>query len=213
MSCWRSKTALAVLAGAGLGALGAAALGAAVRWWRGRRATPREAALQERPTRETGADRRLRLYHSFPFRSSRCAWLVNELGAADYVELVAVDLHGSEAEDLLRYREVHPHGTLPALVLEDDSAVLESAAICLYLAEVFLDPEGSNLLPEPEHTAEYYKSVASCAIMPCPLYTIAKSIVSLLRVHMYIYIRVYSCMFGYLDAVWSSSWQHQLARN
>lgn len=53
--------------------------------------------------------------------------------------------------------QVHPHGTLPALVLEDSSVLLESAAICLYLAEVFLDPDGNNLLPEPESTAEYYK--------------------------------------------------------
>ena len=152
---WKSNTTLAVLAGAGIGVVGTVALGAIAKWWRGRRATPKEAALQERPTREM--NRRLKLYHSFPFRSSRCAWLVNELDATDYVEFSPVALHGNEASDLLRYREIHPHGTLPALMLEDGTVILESAAICLYLAEVFLDPDGSNLLPEPEHTSEYYK--------------------------------------------------------
>lgn len=50
--------------------------------------------------------RQLKLYHSFPFRSSRCAWLVNELGAEEYVEMVPIALHGSEPRDLMRYREV-----------------------------------------------------------------------------------------------------------
>lgn len=102
-------------------------------------------------------ERHLKLYHSFPFRSSRCAWLVNELHVEDYVEVVSVNIHGAEAKELMEYRDIHPHGTLPALVLEDGKVILESSAICLYLAEVFLDSNGDNLLPEPSYHADYFK--------------------------------------------------------
>lgn len=49
-------------------------------------------------------NRRLKLYHSFPFRSSRCAWLINELGIQDMVEVVPVSLHGPGAQDLPKYK-------------------------------------------------------------------------------------------------------------
>ena len=101
--------------------------------------------------------RELKLYHSFPFRSCRCAWVVNELGINNQVSFEYIKLHGSNAQDLMAYRDVHPHGTLPSLALEDGSVLLESSAICLYLAECFVDFSGQDLLPAPENTAEYYK--------------------------------------------------------
>ena len=155
---WLNKAAISALAGVGVGALGTVVVMKALKWWRSRNPTNRgtvvEATLQDRPTRQV---RQLTLYHSFPFRSLRCAWLVNELGAGEYVKFQSIALHGSDANDLMAYREVHPHGTLPALKLEDGTVLLESAAICLYLAEVFLGPEGQSLLPDAEHTPEYYK--------------------------------------------------------
>lgn len=48
--------------------------------------------------------RSLKLYHSFPFRSSRCAWLINELGIQDIVEVIPVSLHGPGAQDLPKYK-------------------------------------------------------------------------------------------------------------
>jgi len=101
--------------------------------------------------------RNLKLHHSYPFRSCRCAWLVNELGVSDQVTFVHTKLHGTDARDLMAYREVHPHGTLPSLVMEDDSVLLESSAICLYLAECFVDSSGEDLLPDIENAAVYYK--------------------------------------------------------
>jgi len=54
---------------------------------------------------------------------------------------------------------VHPHGTVPAMV--DDEAqsgsgrvMLESAAICMYLAE-----RHGNLLPQPHMMSDYLESV------------------------------------------------------
>ena len=151
---WSGRVAVAV-AGVGIGVLGTVVLHKTWKWWKGKgSATAKSANLQDRPTRQV---RQLKLYHSFPFRSCRCAWLINELEATEHVEFIPVSLHGKEAGDLIRYRDVHPHGTLPSLVLEDGSVLLESSAICLYLAEVFLDPQGESLLPDPDHTAEYYK--------------------------------------------------------
>ena len=93
--------------------------------------------------------------HVFPFRSSRCVWLVSELGIQDSVEIIKIDL---QSQDVLGYRDsVHPHATLPALQLKDGFVMLESAAICLYLAESFHDPEGQDLLPDEEHAAHYYE--------------------------------------------------------
>lgn len=150
-----TTTALAALAGLGVGSLGVMALMKASEWWKSRQSGSMVAAsLQERPSRQ---QRSLTLYHSFPFRSCRCAWLINELDASEYVKIVPIALHGSDARDLMAYREVHPHGTLPALKLEDGTVLLESAAICLYLAEIFLDSEGESLLPDTENTSEYYK--------------------------------------------------------
>lgn len=150
-----SKVVLAALAGVGAGALGVVATVGVLKWWKSRRCgSVRPADMHIRPSRK---ERKLKLYHSFPFRSSRCAWLVSELGVEDYVEFERVKLHGSDPQDLMRYREVHPHGTLPALELEDGSVMLESSSICLYLAEVFLDPGEQTLLPDEKHAAHYYE--------------------------------------------------------
>ena len=144
-------TVLAAAAGLGAGIVGTALAGWAVRRLRG--GDDVEAAKKRK-----GNDcRGMKLYHSFPFRSSRCAWLLNELELEEEVEVVAVSLHGSEASDLMTYRNVHPHGTLPALVLRDSTVLLESAAICLYLADNLTQPDGSTLLPDKQHQAHYYK--------------------------------------------------------
>ena len=154
-----TNTTLAALAGFGVGSLAGVALTKAYKWWKSRHSgTIVEANLQGRPTRQA---RQLTLYHSFPFRSCRCAWLINELDVSEYVKVVPIALHGTDAKDLMAYREVHPHGTLPALKLEDGTVLLESSAICLYLAEIFLDSEGQSLLPDPKNTSEYYKLVFS----------------------------------------------------
>ena len=150
MERWRSSV-LAAAAGLAAGVVGTVLAG-----WTVRRLMARESVQARR--RKAGNDTRgMKLYHSFPFRSSRCAWLVAELGLSEGVEVVPIALHGPAASDLLTYRNVHPHGTLPALVLRDGSVLLESAAICLYLAENFTRPDGSTLLPDKQQQAQYFK--------------------------------------------------------
>ena len=155
------KVLLAGAVGLAAGVVGTVGASKLRKWWKDRhRGSPVEANLRGRIyVGEDGTPQRrsLKLYHSFPFRSCRCAWLVNELEVNDQVTFVHTKLHGTDARDLMAYREVHPHGTLPSLALEDGSVLLESSAICLYLAECFVDSSGQDLLPAPENTAEYYK--------------------------------------------------------
>ena len=97
------------------------------------------------------------LYHSFPFRSSRCAWLVSELGVSEQIDVEKVSLHGN-AEGLNQYqKEVHPYRTIPALKLPSGEVILESGGICLYLADRFAsEAKTNNLLPTSEEIGTYY---------------------------------------------------------
>jgi len=74
----------------------------------------------------------MKLYHQPRTRSSRVRWLLAELGVPCDIQPVDVFAGGGRASDY--QQSVHPHGFVPAL--EDDGVVLiESAAICLYLAD------------------------------------------------------------------------------
>ena len=161
------RNSLAFLAGIGAGLTGVLAI-CALKKWRSINNTGCSSRSSPR-NRSSRSRRQLKLYHTvdgtalpntpnehvFPFRSSRCVWLVNELGIQDSVEIIKIDL---QSQDAVGYRDtVHPHATLPALQLEDGSVMLESAAICLYLAESFLDPKGQDLLPDEEYSAHYYE--------------------------------------------------------
>ncbi len=72
-----------------------------------------------------------KLYYAPFTRSSRPRWLLEELGVP--YELVRIDMKAKEHKSPA-YLKLHPHGSVPAL--DDDGVVLiESAAICAYLAE------------------------------------------------------------------------------
>jgi glutathione S-transferase len=76
----------------------------------------------------------LTLYHAPQSRSSRMIWLLEELGAdydIAYVDIPRMD--GSGGRDL---RNPHPDKKVPALV-HDGALVTESAAIALYLTDLF----------------------------------------------------------------------------
>lgn len=75
----------------------------------------------------------LKLYHSPQSRSVRPRWLLEEIGAP--YELVRLDLSKQEHKTPA-YLQIHPHGAVPALI-DGDLALIESAAICAYLADKF----------------------------------------------------------------------------
>jgi glutathione S-transferase len=79
----------------------------------------------------------LKLYHSPGSNSSRILWLLEELGAE--CEVIAVTYpqdDGSQADP----RNPHPHGFTPALE-HDGQLVTETAAIALYLTDMFPNSE------------------------------------------------------------------------
>jgi glutathione S-transferase len=86
----------------------------------------------------------MKLYHAPMTRSGRVLWLLGELGqTCDIVPINVFVGEGRKPE----YRETHPHGYVPALEV-DGTLMIESSAMCLYLAEKFgalAPPVGSPL--------------------------------------------------------------------
>lgn len=76
----------------------------------------------------------LELIHAPRSRSTRFIWLLEELGALYSLRYVSIQrADGSGARDS---NNPHPDGKVPAL-LHDGALVTESAAIALYLADLF----------------------------------------------------------------------------
>ncbi|MGZ3455441.1 MAG: glutathione S-transferase family protein [Polyangiales bacterium] len=73
------------------------------------------------------------LYFAPNTRALRARWLLEEMGVP--YELARVDLaHGGQRTP--EYLRIHPLGAVPALV-DGDRTIIESAAICLHLADRF----------------------------------------------------------------------------
>jgi glutathione S-transferase len=94
----------------------------------------------------------LKLYHSAQSRSVRPRWLLEEIGAP--YELVRVDLAKQENKTP-QYKQIHPHGVVPALV-DGDLTLIESGAICAYLADKFPAARLAPAVGTPER-ARYYQ--------------------------------------------------------
>ena len=84
------------------------------------------------------------LYTAAQSRGFMVEWLMMELDAT--YRRVELDLAAGEhkGED---YLKIHPLGSVPALVV-DGQPMIESLAICLYLADTFAD---AGLAPPPTH--------------------------------------------------------------
>ena len=92
----------------------------------------------------------LTLFHAPWSRSSRLVWLLEEIGTAYdicYCDIVRMD--GSGARDP---RNPHPDGKVPAL-LHDDGLVTESAAVALYLTDLFPEAGLGAPVGSPERAA------------------------------------------------------------
>lgn len=93
-----------------------------------------EASSSGTPGLEDAHDHAL---HAPQSRSSRFVWLLEELGAPYRIEIVSIRRReGAGKEEGAEYRKIHPHGKVPAIVHEGVT-VFESAAIALYLSELF----------------------------------------------------------------------------
>jgi glutathione S-transferase len=94
------------------------------------------------------------LYHAPQSRSGRPRWLLEEIGVPYEVKRLNLQAGEQKAPE---YLKLNPNGAVPTLV-DDDTVLFESAAICQYLADKF--PE-KNLAPKvgtPER-GKYYQWV------------------------------------------------------
>jgi len=107
----------------------------------------------------------VKLYHASQSRSTRPRWLLEEIGAP--YDLVRLDMKQQDHKtpDYLR---IHPHGQLPALV-DGDVTLIESAAICLYLADKFPDAELAPPIGTPARGRYYQWVVYTMATLEPPV--------------------------------------------
>lgn len=93
----------------------------------------------------------LTLFHAPQSRSGRIVWLMEEIGAAYEIEYVDIfrAMTGTGARDRAN---LHPDGKVPAL-LHDGALVTESAAIALYLTDLFPEADLGAPVGSPERAA------------------------------------------------------------
>ena len=93
----------------------------------------------------------LTLFHASWSRSGRIVWLMEEIGATYEIEHVDIirALTGTGRRDKAN---LHPDGKVPAL-LHDGALVTESAAIALYLTDLFPDAGLGAPVGSPERAA------------------------------------------------------------
>jgi glutathione S-transferase len=84
----------------------------------------------------------IELYYTPQTRSSRPRWLLEELGIP--YTLQPVDLFGGESNP------VHPLGSVPALRIDGKEIMLESCAICHWLADRFPDKQLAPAQDSPQ---------------------------------------------------------------
>ncbi|MFS4583102.1 glutathione S-transferase family protein [Phaeobacter sp. C3_T13_0] len=80
------------------------------------------------------------LYHSPNSRSSRVIAQLILMGKLDEVEVVFVDIPRQDGGGRLDPRNLHPEGKVPYLLTDEGHGVRESAAIMMYLDELFGQP-------------------------------------------------------------------------
>jgi glutathione S-transferase len=93
----------------------------------------------------------MKLYYAPRTRAIRPRWLLEELSVP--YELVRLDLSKREHKTA-EYLKIHPHGAVPALV-DGDLTLIESAAICMYLADKYPDKGLAPALGTPERGTYY----------------------------------------------------------
>jgi glutathione S-transferase len=108
----------------------------------------------------------LTLIHAPRSRSSRILWLLEELGA-DY-EVQYVDIRRADGSGERDPANPHPAGQVPALI-HDGAVISESAAVVLYLTDLFPQSALGRPIGHPERGAyltwlAYYAGVVEPAV-------------------------------------------------
>lgn len=92
----------------------------------------------------------LTLFHAPWSRSSRLVWLLEEIGAP--FDIVYCDIRRMDGTGARDPRNPHPDGKVPAL-LHGDALITESAAVALYLTDLFPEAGLGAPVGSPERGA------------------------------------------------------------
>lgn len=112
----------------------------------------------------------MKLYYSQYTRGHRPRWVLEELGVP--YELLRLDLRKGEHKSP-EYLKVHPLGVVPAL--EDANGVLlESGAICLYLADRYADGKLAPALGTHDRGEYYQWCMFALATLEPPIVALAQ---------------------------------------
>ena len=72
------------------------------------------------------------------------------------LEVIPFDIFKASKESIKKLGEVHPHRSLPACVTPEGERLVDSAAICFYLADKY-----NKLQPPSGQRLHYYKLVSN----------------------------------------------------
>lgn len=95
-------------------------------------------------------------------RSQRAIWLLEEAGM-DY-ELELVDIRSPERKDSDEFLSASPMGKVPAIV-DGKTAMSESAAICLYIADRYCAGKLAPAIDDPMRGSYLYWSLYTPAVI------------------------------------------------
>jgi glutathione S-transferase len=112
----------------------------------------------------------MKLYYAPRTRAGRPRWLLEEIGAP--YELARLDMSQKEHKTPA-YLALHPHGAVPTLV-DGDLRLIESAAICLYLADKFPRAGLAPPVGTPERGTYYQWIVYAMATLEPVISELAK---------------------------------------
>jgi glutathione S-transferase len=110
----------------------------------------------------------IKLYYIPQSRATRPRWLLEEMGVPYELVRLPGPLAERKASD---YVKIHPHARVPALA-DGDTTMFESAAICLYLADKFMDKGFAPALDSPERGPYLQWTVYSMVTLEPPIYQI-----------------------------------------
>lgn len=117
----------------------------------------------------------MKLYHSARSRSARPRWLLEEVG--EPYELVRLDMSKGEHKSP-EYLKIHPHGVVPGFV-DGDLKLMESAAICMYVADKFPQKRLAPPVGTPARGSYYQWMVYTMATLEPPVLQIFMNTVML----------------------------------
>jgi glutathione S-transferase len=104
----------------------------------------------------------MKLFWAPQTRSMRVIWMLEEAGL-DY-EMERVDIAAPERKDSDEFLAASPMGKVPALV-DGDTSMSESAAICIYLADRYSSGELAPSLDDPKRGKYLYWTMYTPAVI------------------------------------------------